>query len=192
LNFGSSPLCARPAATCWRCQIGPPGWPRPAALTRRARSPCTTARMLVRQAAQPGHFLHSEAAAAPFDRLTHGQALVGHRQQRAAGAQHRVPDWSRSPSAVNTSTANASSRRSRSARCLRSSAWAFNSIPPRYRSSRDPSHRRGVERSPATISSCVAYPQSISRSDVPHTFCIIGTYPHLDDREVDPVRLWWL
>jgi hypothetical protein len=35
---------------------------------RAARSPCATARRLGRQAAQPGHFPHSEAAAAPFDR----------------------------------------------------------------------------------------------------------------------------
>jgi hypothetical protein len=35
------------------------------------------------------------AAAAPFDRLAHGQALVvGHRQQRAAAAPLRVPDCS--------------------------------------------------------------------------------------------------
>jgi hypothetical protein len=40
-----------------------------------------------------------------------------------------------------------------------------------------------------TISTCFMYPQPISRSDVPHTSCIIGTYPHFGDREVDPVRL---
>ena len=47
MNSGSSPLCARPGATYWRHQIGSPdGAVRPAALTRRAFSPCTTARML--------------------------------------------------------------------------------------------------------------------------------------------------
>ena len=41
-----------------------------------------------------------------------------------------------------------------------------------------------------TISTCPAYAQLILRSDVEHTFCIVGTYPHLADRMVDPIRLW--
>jgi hypothetical protein len=49
--------------------------------------------MLVRQAAQPGHFAHREAAA-PFDRFTHGQARVVSHRQRRAGTQLRVPDCS--------------------------------------------------------------------------------------------------
>jgi hypothetical protein len=55
MSSGWTPLCARPAATCWRHQDrSPVGRPDPLHC-RAARLPGTTARMLVRQAAQPGH-----------------------------------------------------------------------------------------------------------------------------------------
>ena len=99
---------------------------RPAALTRRAFT-VYPARIRVHEPAQPSHLPHRDAAAAPVGGLATRQTLVdGHRQQRAATALLRVPDGapSRSPSAVNTSTTHASSRRSRSVRSLRSTAWA--------------------------------------------------------------------
>jgi hypothetical protein len=37
-----------------------------------------------------------------------------------------------------------------------------------------PKRFRRVERSSPTISTCFAYPQPISKSDVPHTSCILG------------------
>jgi hypothetical protein len=103
-----------------------------------------------------------------------------HRKQARRSASWTAP--SRSPSAVNTSTANAPSRRSRSARCLRSTAWASNAErraacladsspspsstlalhPPLSRSS-DPSGRDRPLR-PVTHTSL-----PISRSDVRHT-----------------------
>jgi hypothetical protein len=68
---------------------------RPRRSVRRRALTVSSFLRLVCQAAQPGHFPQCDAAALPFDRLTHGQALVvGHRQQRAAGAQLRVADCS--------------------------------------------------------------------------------------------------
>src|SRR4029450_2592931 len=77
---------------------------------------------------QPGYLSHREAAAAPVDRLTQRQTLlVGHRPQRLPSALLSVRTRaSRSPSAVSTATARPSIRRSRSARSLRSTAWASN------------------------------------------------------------------
>jgi hypothetical protein len=46
----------------------------------------------------------------------------------------------------------------RPACCLPHRLLTRHSTSPRYGSSRDPRHRRGVEQSPATISSCFAYP----------------------------------
>ena len=51
--------------------------------------------MLVRQSAQPSYFAQCDAATAPFDRFAPGQTrVIGHRQQRAAEAQLRIPDCS--------------------------------------------------------------------------------------------------
>ena len=35
-------------------------------------------------------------------------------------------------------------------------------------------------------------PPADFKSDVPYTYCIVGTSRGLADRGVDPVRLWWL
>ena len=69
----------------------------------------------------------TETAPASHPAPVGGLTLVdGHSQQRAS-ALLRVPNGpSRSPNAVNTSTTHASSRRSRSVRSLRSTAWASN------------------------------------------------------------------
>ena len=66
---------------------------RPAALP--GIHPLPLPRVLVARRRSPGHFPQCDAATAPFDRFPHGQTLVvGHRQQRAAGAQLGIPDCS--------------------------------------------------------------------------------------------------
>jgi hypothetical protein len=66
-----------------------------------------------------GEYVITMTAALSGRSLSYGRTTT-----RPASTLSKTPP--ESPSAVNTSTANASSRRSRSARCVRSTAWAFN------------------------------------------------------------------
>jgi hypothetical protein len=78
---------------------------------------------------QPGYLLHSEAVAAPMDRLTQRKALVvGHRPQSLPSAPLRVPDESIAfaERGQHRDGHRPSSRRSRSARSLRRTARASN------------------------------------------------------------------
>ena len=128
--------CSGPApAAGWLASTRTPApWsnhaaPRPAGpACRSSHAAVLTALMTAVEPHQPGYLSHSDAAAAPVDRLPQRQALiVSHRPQRfPARRSASRTRASRSPSAVSTATARASSLRSRSARSLRRAACASN------------------------------------------------------------------
>jgi hypothetical protein len=181
--------------------IGPTaiaGMRRPARLglpfTRSVR---LSAQVIAVEPQQSGYLSHSDAAAALVDRFPQRQTfIVSHRPQRLPSAPLSVPDdSSRSPSAVSTSTARASSRRSRlgpflapvllghltlSAAPLALLTADSSHLPYRppalYRPGPSLSRKRMLMSSGHHRRSQPASrtPQPIPRSDVPHTSCILG------------------
>jgi hypothetical protein len=102
---------------------------RPAGPARRSSDASVlTALMSVVEPQQPGYLSHSDAVAAPVDRFPYRQPSSSVIVRSACPARRSASRTKavRSPSAVSTATAKPSSRRSRSARSLRSIAWASN------------------------------------------------------------------
>jgi hypothetical protein len=100
----------------------------PGPACRSSDASVSTALMIAVDSQEPTHLSHSDAAAAPVDRLPQRQPSSPVIVRRTCPARRPASRTraSRSPSAVSTATAKASSRRSRSARSLRSAAWPPN------------------------------------------------------------------
>jgi hypothetical protein len=168
------------------------------------------------RAAEPGYLSHSDATAAPVDRLPQRQTLIlSHRSRRACPARPSASRTraSRSPSAVSTAIARASSRRSRSARSLCSTAWASNAerrarLPHRVLTHHISPIATGPLSTPAFHSVLSRSENSSghhrrsqpasrtpSRLQIPcatHLSASSVRTPILADRRVDPVCLQWV
>jgi hypothetical protein len=125
----------RPACRAGDRPTAIPGTGRPPGTASRSFDVfVSTALMTAVGPQQPGYLSHTDAAAAPIDRLTQRQTfLLGHRPQRLPSAPLSVPD----ESIAFTKRGQHGDRQtlesaSRSARSLRSTAWATadSSHPP--------------------------------------------------------------
>jgi hypothetical protein len=142
---------------------------------------------------QPGYLSHTDAAAAPIDRLTQRQTfLLGHRPQRLPSAPLSVPD----ESIAFTKRGQHGDRQTFEPAFPVGTFFAQYRLgiqrrPPRRLPHRLLTHHISLS-TPAfhpALSGCdgssvhhddldlLYVPQPISKSDVPHTFCILGCTP---------------
>ena len=165
---------------------------QPGPACRSSDASVLTALMTAVEPQQPGYLSHSDAAAAPVDRLPQRQdprrrsssAALARPAAQRPGPEHRVHQARSAPRPPELRAgvpgrpvlyAVPPGHLTLSAAPPASPTADSSHLPYRHRSfidtglSLSPKPFRRLERSSPTISTCFTYPQPISRSDVPHT-----------------------